>query len=109
MLSYKSPLKVKICLFIVIVCSLIYISFYFINEFQISSEQEESYKKFIENGQAIDKWLNEAGISNQEAEIRSRQLLDSDAELIKRMNEMDSDLGITPDEFKNEYPGIGDK
>jgi uncharacterized membrane protein YukC len=106
-LSHKLSRQVKVGLIVVAACLLIYISFYFINEFQVSSEQEELYQKFLEHGSEIDQWLSEAELSNKEAEIRSQQLLDSDVELINKMNEMDSELGITPDEFKNEYPGIG--
>jgi len=106
-LSHKLSRQVKVGLVVVAACLLIYISFYFINDFQISSEQEELYQNFLEHGQVIDQWLSEAELSNQEAEIRSQQLLDSDVELINEMNDMDSKLGITSDEFNNEYPGIG--
>jgi hypothetical protein len=108
-LSHKFPLRIKISLLVAALGLLIFTLLYFINDFQIASEQEESYQDFLERGEEIDQWINESELSNQDAEIRSQQLLDSDAELIERMNDMDSNLGITPDEFKNEYPGIGGK
>lgn len=108
-MSHKFPHQAKVGLVIAAALLIIYISFYFINEFQINSEQEEMYQDFLERGEMIDQWLGEAELSNQEAEIRSQQLLNSDAELIEKINDMDSHLGITPDEFKNEYPGIGGK
>lgn len=54
----------------------------------------------------VDRWLELQQADIAELEAQSELLLESDIELNNRLKELDAKLGISEEEFENEYPGF---
>jgi Co/Zn/Cd efflux system component len=54
----------------------------------------------------VDRWLELQQADIAELEAQSERLLESDIELDNRLKELDARLGISEEEFENEYPGF---
>lgn len=107
-MSFLSSYKAKVFATVLVAVSLVYLAFYLINEYQLTSEQDESYKEFLRSGEAADDFLLNAKQVDMDAEARSELLFETDKQLMQEIKEMDARLGITEEKFSQDYPGIGE-
>lgn len=69
-----------------------YLSFYYLNEYQIRSEEEAIQAEFNKRSEETEQWLSDMEELDKELRLRSSELLDSDRDLLKEIELMDAQL-----------------